>query len=110
MDAYDRCIYSSAHDAHAVNADALLDTYLWHERFGHLNFGAWVKLPNMVDDMPWMHMPTKHVCEACVLGKMHRCAIPKDGRVGAPRKLHLIHSDVCGPLRVASLLSLCDLH
>ena len=52
LDAYDKCSYSSAHDAHAMDVDALPYIYLWHERFGHLNFGALVKLLNMVEDMP----------------------------------------------------------
>ena len=62
-----------------------------------------VKLPKMVEDMPQMQIPHKHVCEACLLGKMHRFVIPKDGRVGASHKLFLIHSDVCGPMQAASI-------
>ena len=57
----------------------------------------------MVEDMPQVHMPKKHVCEACLLGKMHCFAIPKDGKVGASSKLLLVHSDVCGPMQAASL-------
>ena len=103
LDAYDRCSDSSAHDAHAVDIDLLPDTYLWHERFGHLNFGDLVKLPNIVEDMPHMHMPNKHVCEACLLGKIHCFAISKDGKVGASHRLYLAHNDICGPICTASL-------
>ena len=89
-----------ADDAHGVNVDALLDTYLWHERFDHLKVGALVKLEDMVDHSPQMHMPNKHGCKACLLGKIHHFAFPKDDKVGAPHKLHLIHSDICGRMWV----------
>ena len=95
LDAYDKCSDSSAH-AHAMNADVLLDTYLWHESFGHLNLNALVRLPQKC-------MPKKHIYETCLLGKMHYFALPKYGRVGASRKLFLIHSDVCGPMKTTSI-------
>ena len=103
LGAYDRCNDNSANDARAVNVDVLPYTHLWHERFGHLNFGALVRLPIMVKDMPQMHMPKKHVYEACLLGKTHCFAIPKDGKIGTSCKLFLVHSDVCGPMRAVSL-------
>ena len=56
----------------------------------------------MVDNMPPLSLPRSHVCEACILGKMHRYSFPKDGSVRASRKLQLIHSDVCGPMATPS--------
>ena len=34
---------------------------------------------------------------------MHHFALPKDGRVGASCKLFLVDSDVCGPMKTASI-------
>ena len=57
----------------------------------------------MVLDMPQIHAPGRHVCEECILGKMHRAPFPKDATVRGVRKLQLIHSDVCGSMRTHSL-------
>ena len=53
--------------------------------------------------MSILEMPIKHVCEGCILGKMHIFSFPKDGSVRATQKLHLVHSDVCGPMRTPYL-------
>ncbi|MCO5567417.1 hypothetical protein L7F22_021108 [Adiantum nelumboides] len=58
---------------------------------------------NMVHDLSLLEMPPRHVCEGCVLGKMHRFAFSQDGSVRATRKLQLVHSDVCGPMRTPSV-------
>ena len=80
-------------------------TKLWHARFGHLNFNSLLRLHknDMVFGLPHLETPVKHVCEGCVLGKMQRLSFPKDGSVGAARKLQLVHSDVCGPMRIPSI-------
>ncbi|MCO5594799.1 hypothetical protein L7F22_048833 [Adiantum nelumboides] len=43
------------------------------------------------------------ITTGCVLGKMHRFAFSQDGSVRATRKLQLVHSDVCGPMRMPSV-------
>ena len=45
---------------------------LWHARFGYIGYGSFLLLQhhNMVQDMSFVEMPPKHVCEGCVLGKM----------------------------------------
>ncbi|MCO5591563.1 hypothetical protein L7F22_045550 [Adiantum nelumboides] len=57
----------------------------------------------MVHDLSLLEMPPRHVCEGCVLGKMHRFAFSQNGSVRATRKLQLVHSDVCGPMRTPSV-------
>ncbi|MCO5613411.1 hypothetical protein L7F22_067687 [Adiantum nelumboides] len=61
-----------------TKTQAMQDAELWHARFGHVGYG-------------------------CVLGKMHRFAFSQDGSVRATRKLQLVHSDVCGPMRTPSV-------
>ncbi|MCO5555235.1 hypothetical protein L7F22_008779 [Adiantum nelumboides] len=79
------------------------DAELWHARFGHVGYGSLMTLQrhNMVHDLSLLEMPPRHVCECCVLGKMHRFAFSQDGSVRATRKLQLVHSDVCGPMRTS---------
>ncbi|MCO5587489.1 hypothetical protein L7F22_041438 [Adiantum nelumboides] len=88
-----------------TKTQAMQDAELWHARFGHVGYGSLMTLQrhNMVHDLSLLEMPPRHVCEGCVLGKMHRFAFSHDGSVRATRKLQLVHSDVCGPMRTPSV-------
>ena len=68
---------------------------------GHLNFTNLMRLQKseMVSSLPTLQQaPSRHVCEGYILGKMQRASFPKDGSMRALGKLHLIHSDICGPM------------
>ncbi|MCO5592489.1 hypothetical protein L7F22_046492 [Adiantum nelumboides] len=88
-----------------TKTQAMQDAELWHARFGHVGYGSLMTLQrhNMVHDLSLLEMPPRHVCEGCVLGKMHRFAISQNGSVRATRKLQLVHSDVCGSMRTPSM-------
>ena len=92
-------------NALAVDAQTQSNSELWHARFGHLNFSSLARLSkhDMVCNLPSIHVPSNHVCEGCILGKMHRFSFPKDANVLATHKLQLVHSDVCGPMRTPSI-------
>ncbi|MCO5601684.1 hypothetical protein L7F22_055807 [Adiantum nelumboides] len=88
-----------------TKTQAMQDAKLWHARFGHVGYGSLMTLQrhNMVHDFYLLEMPPRHVCEGCILGKMHRFAFSKDGSVRATQKLQLVHRDVCGPMRMPSV-------
>ncbi|MCO5593849.1 hypothetical protein L7F22_047867 [Adiantum nelumboides] len=88
-----------------IKTQAMQNAELWHARFGHIGYGSLITLQrhNMVHDLSLLEMPPRHVCEGYVLGKMHRFAFSQDGSVRATRKLQLVHSDVCGPMRTPSV-------
>ncbi|MCO5609606.1 hypothetical protein L7F22_063836 [Adiantum nelumboides] len=88
-----------------TKTQAMQDAELWHARFGHVGYGSLMTLQrhNMVHDLSLLEMPPRHVCEGCILGKMHRFAFSQDGSVRATQKLQLVHSDVCGPMRMPSV-------
>ncbi|MCO5554081.1 hypothetical protein L7F22_007607 [Adiantum nelumboides] len=88
-----------------TETQAMQHAELWHARFGHVGYGSLMTLQrhNMVHDLSLLEMPPRHVCEGCVLGKMHRFAFSQDGSVRGTRKLQLVHSDVCGPMRTPSV-------
>ncbi|MCO5609052.1 hypothetical protein L7F22_063273 [Adiantum nelumboides] len=88
-----------------TKTQAMQDAELWHARFGHVGYGSLMTLQrhNMVHDFSLTKMPPRHVCEGCVLGKMHRFAFSQDGFVRVTQKLQLVHSDVCGPMRTPSM-------
>jgi hypothetical protein len=81
---------------------------LWHERMGHLHHDAVARLLNerMTADGPTAPLvsggATAPHCEACVMGKQHRTAIPHTKGKRAARLLYRIHADVCGPFSTPS--------
>ncbi|KAK2981445.1 hypothetical protein RJ640_001959 [Escallonia rubra] len=79
-------------------------SWLWHLRLGHLNFGGLKLLStkNMVKGLPSIDQPDQ-LCEACLVGKQHRHSFPKESISRAKATLELIHTDVCGPIDPASL-------
>jgi hypothetical protein len=62
------CFSTKVHDS----------TWLWHFRYGHLNFNGLKILQekNMVIGLPKIHCPTE-IYEECVVGKQHRVSFPK---------------------------------
>ncbi|MCO5592094.1 hypothetical protein L7F22_046089 [Adiantum nelumboides] len=88
-----------------IKTRAMQDAELWHARFGHVGYGSLMTLQchNMVHDLSLLEMPPRHVCEGCVLGKMHRFAFSQDGFVRATQKLQLVHSVICGPMWTPSV-------
>eukprot|EP00253_Pinus_taeda_P029009 PITA_29009 len=53
------------------------ENWLWHLRFGHLNFGGLNLLSRkeMVKGLPLIEKPD-NLCEGCILGKQHRESFP----------------------------------
>ncbi|KAE8707740.1 TMV resistance protein N-like [Hibiscus syriacus] len=79
-------------------------SWLWHIRFGHLNFGGLELLSKkeMVKGLPRINHPDQ-LCEGCLAGKKFRKSFPKESETRAKKPLELIHTDVCGPIKLSSL-------
>ena len=79
-------------------------SWIWHMRFGHLNFDSLKDLgrKKMVKGIPAIDHPAQ-LCEACLLGKHSRKSFPKHSISRATKPLQLIHADVCGPISPPSL-------
>ena len=79
-------------------------TWLWHKRFGHSNLQSlkFLSSKNMVKGLPLIS-ETIGVCEGCQFGKMSRKSFPTGQAWRASKKLELVHTDVCGPMRTSSL-------
>ncbi|CAA7032830.1 unnamed protein product [Microthlaspi erraticum] len=65
-------------DEKCLQVDVSDKTELWHHRYGHLSYNGLTTLHNkeMVVGLPDIQ-PVKATCEACVKGKQHRVAFPK---------------------------------
>ncbi|KAL6219745.1 hypothetical protein ACLB2K_007504 [Fragaria x ananassa] len=62
----------------ALRSDSADESYLWHLRYGHLNYNGvhLLKQKEMVIGLPNIAEGGK-VCESCIYGKMHRLSFPK---------------------------------
>jgi hypothetical protein len=87
------------------NKTTIDDSELWHQRLGHLNFSDMLKISgkDVVKGLPKMEKTEKGVCGACQLGKQTRAAHKKTSGIRTSRNLELLHMDLMGPTRTASL-------
>jgi len=78
-------------------------SWLWHFRYGHLNFSGLKTLQqkDMVIGLPKIHIPSQ-ICEECVVSKQHRSQFPQGKSWRAKRVLELVQSDICGPINPSS--------
>ena len=74
-------------------------------RLGHLNFKYLSKLSkyNLVCGLPKISFNKTHLCDACQLGKHTMASFKYKNIVSTRRPLELLHLDLFGPTRIASL-------
>ncbi|GJS99543.1 retrovirus-related pol polyprotein from transposon TNT 1-94, partial [Tanacetum coccineum] len=80
-------------------------SWLWHRRLSHLNFGTINDLTrlDLVDGLPKFKYEKDHLCSACERGKSKKASHPLKLVSSDHSKLELLHMDLCGPMRVASI-------
>jgi hypothetical protein len=80
------------------------EAWLWHLRYGHLNFNSLSYLQNnaLVNGLPAIKIP-RDVCQHCLLGKQARKSFVKDIPMRAKQILDVVYTDVCGPFETLSL-------
>ncbi|GJY55256.1 retrovirus-related pol polyprotein from transposon TNT 1-94 [Tanacetum coccineum] len=80
-------------------------SWLWHRRLNHLNFGTLNDLArkDLVRVLLRLKFEKDHLCSACQLGKSRK-ATHKPKTVNTMMEvLHILHMDLCGPMRVQSI-------
>ncbi|GJV26800.1 retrovirus-related pol polyprotein from transposon TNT 1-94 [Tanacetum coccineum] len=80
-------------------------SWLWHRRLSHLNFGAINHLARhgLVRGLPKLKFEKDHLCPACAMGKSKKKPHKPKSEDTNQEKLYLLHMDLCGPMRVASV-------
>ncbi|GJW13827.1 retrovirus-related pol polyprotein from transposon TNT 1-94 [Tanacetum coccineum] len=80
-------------------------SWLWHRRLSHLNFGTINKLAKdgLARGIPILKFQKDHLCSACALGKSKKSSHQPKAEDTNHEKLYLLHMDLCGPMRVASI-------
>nr|GEZ09815.1 retrovirus-related Pol polyprotein from transposon TNT 1-94 [Tanacetum cinerariifolium] len=79
--------------------------WLWHCRLSHLNFDTINLLSknDIVVGLPKVKFVKDHLCSSCKLGKAKRKSFHTKLTPSSKRRLQLLHMDICGPMRVASI-------
>jgi hypothetical protein len=83
---------------------ALIFLNIWHRRFGHVHNGAIQKMSasGYVDGLNLDATKVDPSPCGCAFGKSHRQPFPTEGRTRGTAIGELVHTDVCGPMSVAS--------
>ena len=82
----------------------LYENWLWHRRFGHVNFKNLEKISknHVIRKMPQITKPPNTSCKHYQLGKQIRVDF-KTKENSTSRPLELIHTDLCGLMRMKGL-------
>nr|GFC18327.1 retrovirus-related Pol polyprotein from transposon TNT 1-94 [Tanacetum cinerariifolium] len=80
-------------------------SWLWHQRLSHLNFDTINDLArnDLVTCLLKFKYHKEHLCPFCEQGKSKRASHPPKPVPNSRQRLHLLHMDLCGPMRIASL-------
>ncbi|GJS62026.1 integrase, catalytic region, zinc finger, CCHC-type containing protein [Tanacetum coccineum] len=80
-------------------------SWLWRRRLSHLNFSTLNDLTkhDLVDGLSKFIYEKDHLCSACEQGKSKKASHPPKVVPSNHSKLELLHMDLCGPMRVASI-------
>ncbi|GJY26637.1 retrovirus-related pol polyprotein from transposon TNT 1-94 [Tanacetum coccineum] len=80
-------------------------SWLWHQRLSDLNFDTINDLAknDLVTGLPKFKYHKEHLCPSCEQGKSKRASHPPKPVLNSKQMLHLLHMDLCGPMRVESI-------
>ena len=81
------------------------DSWMWHRRLGHCSMDLIRKLvrKELLGDLPNLSFSKNKTCGPCQLGKQAKTPFKPKSIVSTTKPLELLHMDLFGPNRVASL-------
>jgi hypothetical protein len=85
------------------------DSWLWHYRFGHLNFRGLNQLVDkeMILGVPKLEIPSK-VCDTCLIGKQPRNVFNSSSTAHRAKEvLNVVYSYVCHYKKTQELRRFC---
>nr|GFD20260.1 Gag-Pol polyprotein [Tanacetum cinerariifolium] len=80
-------------------------SWLWHRRLSYLNFGSLNHLARhgLVRGLRKLKVEKDHLCSACAMDKSKKKPHKPKSEDTNQEDLYLLHMDLCGPMRVASV-------
>nr|GEU59494.1 hypothetical protein [Tanacetum cinerariifolium] len=84
---------------------SLTNSWLWHRRLNHLNFGTLNELArnDLVRGLPLLKYDKDHLYPSCQLGKRKKASHPLKSENTNKEILSLLHMDLCGPMRTKTI-------
>nr|GFA38518.1 hypothetical protein [Tanacetum cinerariifolium] len=79
--------------------------WLWHRRLSHLKFD-YINLlskKDVVIGLPKLKYIKDQLCSSCEVSKVKRSSFKSKAILSLKERLNLLHMDLCGPMRVASI-------
>ncbi|GJT97748.1 retrovirus-related pol polyprotein from transposon TNT 1-94 [Tanacetum coccineum] len=88
-----------------LSKDTKTKSWLWHRRLSHLKFAALNHLARngLVRGLPRLKFKKDHLCFACAMVKSKKQSHKAKSEDTNQETLYLLHTDLCGPMRVASV-------
>ncbi|GKF90874.1 retrovirus-related pol polyprotein from transposon TNT 1-94 [Tanacetum coccineum] len=79
--------------------------WLWHRRLSRLNFDYITLLSkkDVVIGLPKLTYVKDQLCSSCEISKAKRSSFKSKAVPSSNGRLNLLHMDLCGPMRVASI-------
>ncbi|GJT16359.1 retrovirus-related pol polyprotein from transposon TNT 1-94 [Tanacetum coccineum] len=80
-------------------------SWLWHQRLSHLNFDTINDLAknDHVTGLLKLKYHKEYLCPSCEQGKSKKASHPPKPVPNSKQMLHLLHMDLCGPMRIESI-------
>ncbi|GJR64172.1 retrovirus-related pol polyprotein from transposon TNT 1-94 [Tanacetum coccineum] len=80
-------------------------SWLWHQCLSYLNFNTINDLSrnDLVTGLPKFKYHKEHLCPSCEQGKSKRASHPPKPVPNSRKRLHLLHMDLYGPMRITSI-------
>nr|GEU93355.1 retrovirus-related Pol polyprotein from transposon TNT 1-94 [Tanacetum cinerariifolium] len=80
-------------------------SWLWHQRLSRLNFDTINDLArnDLVSGLSKFKYNKEHLCPSCKQGKSKRASHPPKPDPNSRQRLHLLHMDLCRPMRISSI-------
>nr|XP_016454258.1 PREDICTED: uncharacterized protein LOC107778502 [Nicotiana tabacum] len=105
----DRNIYTISNvdnlDNQICLASMIDDPWVWHRKLGHASMHTIQKLPknDLLIGLPKLDFSNDQFCDACQLGKQTCSSFNIKNIVSTTKPLQLMHMDLFGPTRTASI-------
>ncbi|GKF84448.1 retrovirus-related pol polyprotein from transposon TNT 1-94 [Tanacetum coccineum] len=79
--------------------------WLWHRRLSYLSFNYITLLSKkyIVIGLPKLKYVKDQLCSSCEMSKVKRSLFKSKAVPSSKGRLNLLHMDLCGPMRVASI-------
>ncbi|GKD66653.1 retrovirus-related pol polyprotein from transposon TNT 1-94 [Tanacetum coccineum] len=80
-------------------------SWLWHQRLSHLNFDTinYLAKNDLITGLLKFKYHKEYLCPSCEQGKSKKASHPPKPVPSSKQRLHLLHMDLCGPMRVESI-------